>query len=105
MIRAVLSDRSLDARSLSTQQQMSPGGNTLGKLKATRKGTGHPALLCRRLIISDLSIRHSPAYGIVHGTNLYFYFTVFKSIPFDLKQCGKAILNPNSSVALYGITR
>ena len=33
---------------------------TLGKLKAARKGTGHPTSLCRRLRISVLSIRHSP---------------------------------------------
>ena len=38
---------------------------TLGKIKAARKGTGHPTSLCRRLRISILSDRHSPTYGIL----------------------------------------
>ena len=33
---------------------------TLGKLKAARKGTGHPTSLCRRLRIIALSNRHPP---------------------------------------------
>ena len=51
-----------------------PGGNTRGKLKAARKGTGHPISLCRRLRISVLSNRHSPTYGIVQGTHLFLPF-------------------------------
>ena len=42
---------------------------TLGKLKAVRKGTGHPTSLCRWPRISAPSNRHPPAYGIVNGTN------------------------------------
>ena len=43
----------------------------LRKLKVTRKGTGHPTSLCRRLRKSVLTNRHSPTYGIVYKTNLY----------------------------------
>ena len=42
---------------------------TLGKLKAARKGTGHPTSLCRRLRISVLLAVTRPTYGIVHGTH------------------------------------
>ena len=47
---------------------------TLGKLKAARKGTGHPTSLRRRLRISVFFIRHSSTYRIVYGTNLYLLY-------------------------------
>ena len=74
MVRAELSDYSWLGCSLIVH----PAGNgypvaTLGKLKAARKGTGSPASLSRRLRIFVLSNRLSPMYGIVYGSNLYFY--------------------------------
>ena len=68
MVRAEPSDRSWDARSLFTQQQMGTWWQH-GKPKAARKGTGHPTSLCRRLRISVPLTGTPPTYGIVHGTH------------------------------------
>ena len=45
---------------------------TLGKLRAARKGTGHPTSLCRRLRISVPLMGTPQMYRIVHGPHLYF---------------------------------
>ena len=68
------SNQGLDARSLSTQQQMGPAGNT-GGIKAARKGTGHPTSQSRWPRASVLSIRHSPTYGSYVGFIFTFTFT------------------------------
>ena len=47
---------------------------TLGKLKAARKGTGHPTSLCWRLKITGPPTGTPPTYEIVHGTHLYLTF-------------------------------
>ena len=71
MVRAETSDHSLHARSLSTQQQMGYLVETLEKILAAWKGTGHPTSLYQRPRISVPSNRHYATCGIVHGTNLY----------------------------------
>ena len=57
------------------------------KLKAARKGTGHPTSLCGQLRISFLSsTRHSPMDGLVYGTNLYIYYFQSTTCVFHIKQ-------------------
>ena len=47
---------------------------TLGKLKAARKGTGHPTSLCQRLRISVSLTGTPPTYEIIHGTHLIWHW-------------------------------
>ena len=56
----------LNTRSLSTQKQWGPSGNT-GEVKVARKGTGHPTSQSRWLRTSVLSNRHSSIYGLYMG--------------------------------------
>ena len=57
----------------------------MGKLKAVRKGTGHPTSLCRRLWTSVPLTDTPPTYGIVYGTHLYLYlYTFYSNVQFCL---------------------
>ena len=47
-----------------------PSGNN-GDLRAAKKGTSHPTILCRLPRISVLSNRRSPTHRIVYGADLY----------------------------------
>ena len=82
---------------------------TLGKLKAVRKGTGHPSSLCRWLRISVLSNRHPSTYGIVHGAIFYLYLIIFHSIyrplPRGVCKVSKGKVTAKNMIANAAITK